>query len=61
LVDAQDSAALAQHLSYLAANPALAREMGARGRQKLLARYTNTHMGDIVEALYQRVLRHAGT
>ncbi len=61
LIDAQDSEALAQRLSLLADDPALAHEMGARGRRKLLARYTNTRMGDIVEALYHRVLRHAGT
>jgi glycosyltransferase involved in cell wall biosynthesis len=59
LVDPASHQELAARMLALAEDPAQGRAMGARGRQKLAQRYTTVRMGDIVEALYRRVLRHA--
>jgi glycosyltransferase involved in cell wall biosynthesis len=48
---------VARGVSRLLEEPDLAREMGARGRAKVLSRYTVTQITDIVEGTYMRVLR----
>jgi glycosyltransferase involved in cell wall biosynthesis len=57
LVPAGDSVALARALSRWIEAPHLARQMGERGRSKVLRRYTRTHVADVVEGAYLRVLR----
>jgi glycosyltransferase involved in cell wall biosynthesis len=59
LVDPAQPQELAARLAQLADDPSLATAMGERGRQKLMARYTLSRQGDIVENLYRRVIRHA--
>jgi glycosyltransferase involved in cell wall biosynthesis len=44
-------------IAHLAGNPALAQEVGQRGRAKVARRYTIAHIGDIVEGVYSRTLR----
>ena len=52
-----DVADLAANIARLCANPELARRMGARGREKVLSRYTVPHIAERVEGIYLRVLR----
>lgn len=55
-----DVADLARCMAYLATNPEHSREMGQRGRDKVLANYTVTSVGDRVEEVYRKVLRARG-
>lgn len=50
---------LAERLARLVQHPALARDMGERGRSKVARRYTVARIGDVVEGVYRRVLRRA--
>jgi glycosyltransferase involved in cell wall biosynthesis len=52
-----DAADLAACIARLVADPDRAREMGARGRAKVLRRYTVPRIADRVEGIYLRVLR----
>jgi len=61
LVDPARPDQLVERLAVLAADPDKARTMGQAGRGKLLRRYTTQRIGDIVESLYRRVIRHAGS
>ncbi|MGI9172971.1 MAG: N-acetyl-alpha-D-glucosaminyl L-malate synthase BshA [Chthoniobacterales bacterium] len=51
-----DTAALAHSLSMLADSPALAREMGERGRQQAQENFTADRIVPAYETLYRRVL-----
>jgi glycosyltransferase involved in cell wall biosynthesis len=57
LVTPGDAADLAASLWQLAADPDLAQNMGARGREKVLRRYTVSCITDRVEGACLRVLR----
>ncbi len=57
LIEPGDAEALALHITTLADQPQLAQAMGERGRIKLERRYTLSHIADIVEGTYARVLR----
>jgi glycosyltransferase involved in cell wall biosynthesis len=48
---------LAACIARLAVDSDLARRLGARGREKVLQRYTVSHVADRVEGIYLRVLR----
>jgi glycosyltransferase involved in cell wall biosynthesis len=48
---------LAECIVSLMENPALCREMGERGRKKVIDRYQSPRIADIVEGIYLRVLR----
>jgi len=52
-----DVADLAACIARLVADPELGRSMGARGRDKVLVRYTVSRIADRVEGVYLRVLR----
>lgn len=58
LAEPGDAAGLAACITRLAGDPDRAREMGARGRKKVLCRYTVPRIGDRVEGIYLRTLRH---
>ena len=60
LVEPQDVDALAERLGRLAADPALARSMGAAGRVRVLERYSVERLIDDVDALYRRLLAEKG-
>ncbi len=60
LVPPEDVVALAECVLRLAQNPSLGRAMGERGQQKARQRYTVSHITDIVEGVYRRVLRRRG-
>jgi glycosyltransferase involved in cell wall biosynthesis len=57
LIPPGDVKALMTALAHLVENPDSARQMGAAGRTKVLARYTTARVTDVVEAAYLRVLR----
>lgn len=57
LVAANDAADLAGCIARLANDVALARQMGANGREKVLRRYTTARLADRIEGIYLRVLR----
>jgi glycosyltransferase involved in cell wall biosynthesis len=59
LVPADDPDSLAAALSRWIETPALARQMGERGRAKVLSRYTMARVADVVEGVYRRTLRAA--
>ncbi|MBN1138390.1 MAG: glycosyltransferase family 4 protein, partial [Anaerolineae bacterium] len=52
-----DAGDLAACIARLATDPGLARRMGAKGRDKVLRRYTVPRIADRVEGIYLRVLR----
>jgi glycosyltransferase involved in cell wall biosynthesis len=55
LVPAEDAAALAAAIRELSASAALRARMGARGRERVLARFTMERMAERYEALYRDV------
>jgi glycosyltransferase involved in cell wall biosynthesis len=57
LVPPREPAALAEALGRWISAPDLARQMGERGRAKVLARYTLARVADVAEGAYLRVLR----
>lgn len=57
LVPADEPFALAQVLLRWIQAPQLARQMGERGRAKVLDRYSTMRVADITEGVYQRVKR----
>jgi glycosyltransferase involved in cell wall biosynthesis len=57
LVPADDPVSLARAVSRWIESPHLARQMGERGREKVLRRYTRAHVTDAIEGAYRRVLR----
>jgi glycosyltransferase involved in cell wall biosynthesis len=57
LVAPGDTAALAEAIASLAADPARARAMGERGRARLLERFTSARLVDRTLALYDELLR----
>ena len=52
-----DAAGLAACIARLVGDPDRARQMGTRGREKVLRRYTVPRIGDRVEGIYLRTLR----
>jgi glycosyltransferase involved in cell wall biosynthesis len=56
LVPAQDAHALADALQRLIANPALARRMGERGRERLEQEFSTHLVNESTLALYQSML-----
>jgi glycosyltransferase involved in cell wall biosynthesis len=52
------AAAIAEGLSQLLEHPALATEMGRRGREKVEARFSWPRLAALTEAVYERVLGH---
>ncbi len=56
LVEPGDADALARRLDCLLDSPGLRREMGRRGRERVLRRFTLDHMLDATEALYMKAL-----
>ena len=56
LVEPGNADALARRLDCLLDSPGLRREMGRRGRERVLRRFTLDHMLDATEALYMKVL-----
>jgi glycosyltransferase involved in cell wall biosynthesis len=56
LVEPRDTAALADRLERLAADPALRAAMGERGRARALERYAVGRLVDDVDALYRSLL-----
>ena len=57
LVSPSSPRELMERISDLVENPTQARQMGERGRSKVLSRYTVARISDIVEGVYLRVLR----
>jgi len=55
-----DVAALRATLSRLAASPAERAELAARGRRRVIERYTNEHIVDRTVAFYREVLSNGG-
>jgi glycosyltransferase involved in cell wall biosynthesis len=56
LVEPRDTAALADRLERLAADPALRAAMGGEGRRRALERYAVARLVDDVDALYRSLL-----
>ena len=54
LVPPDDPLALAGALGRWIESPHLARQMGARGRAKVLSRFTVARVADVVEGVYLR-------
>jgi glycosyltransferase involved in cell wall biosynthesis len=61
LVSPDEPDQVADRLARWIENPALAREMGECGRQKVDSRYTVSHIADMVEGVYLRTLRRYGS
>jgi len=57
LVDPNNVPELMEAICALAQQPDLARNMGRRGRKKVLSRYTVSRIADVVEGVYVRTLR----
>ena len=57
LIAPGDAADLAACITRLATDPDLAHRMGARGREKVLRRYTVPRIAERIEGIYLRVLR----
>ncbi len=53
--------ALATTITHLLDNPALARAMGERGRQKVITRYTWEHQYTSLKTLYRRLVEERAT
>jgi glycosyltransferase involved in cell wall biosynthesis len=60
LVEPRDPAALARAILGVLRDPERARAMGRRGRERVLARFTDRHMVAGFEAVYRDVLRRKG-
>lgn len=60
LVPAQDAAALAQAIQRLVENPAMARQMGKSGRQRVRADFSIRKMVEQTEQLYELLLNEKG-
>ena len=60
LVGPRDPAALAERVGRLLADPALAREMGERGRRRQRELFSREAMVGAVSGLYERLLRAKG-
>jgi glycosyltransferase involved in cell wall biosynthesis len=60
LVTPGDTKDLIAGLARLLAEPALGSQLGARGRAKVMSRYTVSRITDVVEGTYLRVLRRWG-
>lgn len=56
LIEPGDAEGLARQIKRLINNPALKRRLGAKGYEKVLARYTVERIADIVEGAYFRLL-----
>jgi glycosyltransferase involved in cell wall biosynthesis len=52
----QDAEAIAQKIVHLLAHPTAREEMGGRGREKTLTRYTWERLAQKTEQVYQTVL-----
>jgi len=57
LIRPAGAAELSERIARWIENPDLARQMGQRGRKKVLHRYTISHIADVVEGVYLKVLR----
>jgi glycosyltransferase involved in cell wall biosynthesis len=57
LVPLNDPGAVVEALDRWIASPALARRMGESGRSRVLQRYTQARIADVVEGVYLRTLR----
>ncbi len=57
LAEPGNPADLTALLAHLVTNPHLARQMGRRGRQKVLQHYTTAHIANKTEAIYMQTLR----
>ena len=57
LVPLDDPVAIATGLKRWIGSPGLARQMGENGRQRVLKRYTQSHIADVVEGVYLQTLR----
>jgi glycosyltransferase involved in cell wall biosynthesis len=57
LIPLHDPGGIVEALDRLIASPALARRMGASGRSRVLQRYTQARITDVVEGTYLRTLR----
>jgi glycosyltransferase involved in cell wall biosynthesis len=57
LVPLGDTMSLIWALKRWIDSPSLAQQMGERGREKVLARYTWRHIADVIEGVYVRTLR----
>ncbi len=56
LVPAKNSSALADAIEYLLRNPAVARKMGERGRERLEQEFSSRHINERTLALYREML-----
>lgn len=56
LVRFGDAGSLAKRIIYLMANPGIGKEMGARGREKVLKQYTWDRITDNLLGLYRRLV-----
>lgn len=61
MIDPNDVDAGVMYLTELYQDPALRQRMGAAGYRKVSMRYTVSHVADIVEAAYVRMLRRRRT
>jgi glycosyltransferase involved in cell wall biosynthesis len=60
LAEPGSSTAVQTHIRTLLQNPALRQEMGQRGQEKVLTRYTISQMTDRLEAVYAQTLAAQG-
>ena len=60
LAEPGSASAVQVHIKTLLQNPALRQEMGQRGREKVLAKYTISQMTDRLEAAYAQTLAARG-